>query len=142
MNFCVKLSSFFFFLRLKKIPGDARIFFSGLLNRQEYFHSIFLAPEFFWYFVLGIRSPEINPGTTCKFIPPPWYKGGGGWRGLMEPLPRVLDMLLYFKPILPWKAYDLLNKMRYTLWVLALLEACDITNNGRHLGRYLGTSEG
>ena len=27
--------------------------------------------------------------------------------------------------------------MRYILWVLALLEACDVTNNGPHLGRIL-----
>ena len=27
--------------------------------------------------------------------------------------------------------------MRYILWVVALLEAFDVTNNGRHLGRYL-----
>jgi len=26
--------------------------------------------------------------------------------------------------------------MRYVLWVVALLEACDITNNGRQLGFY------
>ena len=26
--------------------------------------------------------------------------------------------------------------MRYILWVVALLEACDVTNNGRHLGFY------
>ena len=24
--------------------------------------------------------------------------------------------------------------MRYILWVVALLETCDVTNNGRHLG--------
>ena len=24
--------------------------------------------------------------------------------------------------------------MRYILWVVALREACDVTNNGRHLG--------
>ena len=36
-----------------------------------------------------------------------------------------------------WKAFDLLNKMRYILWVVAILEACDATNNGRHLGRRL-----
>ena len=28
--------------------------------------------------------------------------------------------------------------MRYILWVVALLEACDVINNGRHLGRHLG----
>ena len=54
-----------------------------------YFHSIFLVPKLFWYFVLG----------TCKFIPPPWYNRRGG--GLTEPLPRVFDMLQYFKTILP-----------------------------------------
>ena len=26
--------------------------------------------------------------------------------------------------------------MRYILWVVALLEACDVTNYGRHLGFY------
>ena len=28
--------------------------------------------------------------------------------------------------------------MRYIFWVVALLEACDVTNNGRHLGFYQG----
>ena len=28
--------------------------------------------------------------------------------------------------------------MRYILWVVALLEACDVTNNGRHLDYHLG----
>ena len=27
--------------------------------------------------------------------------------------------------------------MRIIFWVVALLEACDVTNNGRHLGRHL-----
>ena len=26
--------------------------------------------------------------------------------------------------------------MRYLLWVVALLEVCDVVNNGRHLGFY------
>ena len=34
--------------------------------------------------------------------------------------------------------FDLLSKMRYILWVVTLLEACDVTNNGRHLDRRLG----
>ena len=29
--------------------------------------------------------------------------------------------------------------MRYILWVVVLLEACDVTNNGHHLGRHLGS---
>ena len=57
----------------------------------------------------------------------------------MEPLPRVFDMLQYFETILPSaESLDLLNKMRCILWVVALLEACDVSNNGHHLGRYLG----
>ena len=39
---------------------------------------------------------------------------------------------------LQWKAFDLLYKIRYILWVVALLEVRDVTNNGRHLGRHLG----
>ena len=31
--------------------------------------------------------------------------------------------------------------MRHTLWVVALLEVCDVTNNSRHLGRHLGFYE-
>ena len=56
----------------------------------------------------------------------------------MEPSPKVFDMLQYFQMIcLQWKSFDLLNKVRYFLWVVALLEACDVTNNCHHLGRHL-----
>ena len=34
------------------------------------------------------------------------------------------------------------NKMRYILWVVALLKACDVTNNCRRLGRHLGFCQG
>ena len=59
---------------------------------------------------------------------------------MIESLPAVFDMLQYFESILPLveSLNDLLNKMRYILWVVALMEACDITNNGCHLGGYLG----
>ena len=33
---------------------------------------------------------------------------------------------------LQWKAFDLLYMMRHILWMVVLLEACDV-NNGRHL---------
>ena len=46
-------------------------------------------------------------------------------------------MLQYLETIQS-KAFDLLNKMRYILWVVALLEACDVTNSGGNLGRHLG----
>lgn len=32
--------------------------------------------------------------------------------------------------------FDLFNKMRYILWLVVLLEAFDVANNGRHLGFY------
>ena len=46
----------------------------------------------------------------------------------MEPLPGVFDMLQYFEIIL--------QDERYILWVVAPLEACDVSNDGRHLGFY------
>ena len=55
----------------------------------------------------------------------------------MEPIPGVFICCSILKRFcLKWKAFDLLNKMRYILGVVALLEACDVTNNGRHLGFY------
>ena len=35
-----------------------------------------------------------------------------------------------------WKSFDLLYKIWYILGVVALLEACDVTNNGRRLCRH------
>ena len=48
---------------------------------------------------LSFVTSLLTLGRTSKFVPPSWYKagGGGGW---MEPLPRVLDMLQYFETIL------------------------------------------
>ena len=72
---------------------------------------------------------------TCKLIPPPWEQGG--W---MDPPP--LEFLICCSNskrfYLQRKAFDLLYKMRCILWVVALLGACDVINNGRHLGRHLG----
>ena len=61
----------------------------------------------------------------------------GGWGG-WKPSPEFLICCSIEKRFyLYWKAFDLLNKTRYISWVLALLEACDVTNNCRHLGRHL-----
>ena len=60
----------------------------------------------------------------------------------MEPLPGVFDFCSISKRFyLRWKAFDFLNKKRCILWVVALLEACDVTNNGRHLGHHLRFSK-
>ena len=76
---------------------------------------------------------SLTLGRTRTFIYQPWYQG----RGLLEPLPRVFDMFSISKRFcLQWKAFDLLNKIMYILWVVALLKACDVTNNGRHLVFY------
>ena len=66
-------------------------------------------------------------------IPPPWYK-----RGLMENAHLTLGRTR--KVIAPsWAlTIDLLYKVRYSLWVVALPESCDVTSNGRHLGCHLG----
>ena len=68
-----------------------------------------------------------------KFIPPRGTREGDEW----NPSPaflifNIISKRFYFQ----WKAFDLRNKMRYLLWVVALLKACDVTNNGRHLGFY------
>ena len=70
-------------------------------------------------------------GRTCKFIPPPLYKRGG-W----TPLEFLTCCSISKRFYLQRKAFDLLYKMRYILWVVALLGACDVFNNGRHLGRH------
>lgn len=57
----------------------------------------------------------------------------------MEPLPRVLSLLQCFEKILSLveTGFDLLSKMKYILWLVALLEGCDVTKHGRHVGRHL-----
>ena len=60
---------------------------------------------------------------------------GGGVTG--TPSPEFLICCSISKRFyLQWEAFNPLYKMRYILWVVALLEACDVTNNGRHLGFY------
>ena len=61
-----------------------------------------------------------------------------GTRGVDgPPSPEHLICCSISKPFcLQWKAFDLLYKMRYILWVVALLEVCDVTKHGRHLGFY------
>ena len=61
----------------------------------------------------------------------------GGW-GVDGTLPPEFSICCSISKrfYLKWKDLDLLNKMRYVLRVIALPEACDVTNNSRHLGFY------
>ena len=60
-------------------------------------------------------------------------QGRGAWNA---PLEFLVCCSISERFYLQWKAFDLLNKMRYILWVVALMEACDVINNGGHLGFY------
>ena len=53
----------------------------------------------------------LTAGSTRKFIP----HRGTGRVGLMEPFPKVFDMLQYYiskRFCIQWKTFNLLNKMR------------------------------
>ena len=72
-------------------------------------------------------------GRTRKVVPPPVVQEGGSW----NPSPEFFICCSISKlSHLQWKAFDLLNKMRCILQVVALLEASDVTKHGRHLGFY------
>ena len=82
-------------------------------------------------------SPFIKPSDVHANSYP--YRGtrrGGGGGGGRNPLEFLICCNISKQFYLQWKAFDLLNKMWYILWVVALLKACDVTNNGRHLGFY------
>ena len=55
---------------------------------------------------------------------------------MKTPLQFLISGSISKRFYLQWKAFHLFYKMRYILLVVALLGP--VTNNGRHLGRYLG----
>ena len=77
----------------------------------------------------------INPWTYTQIHISTVVQGGGGVDG--TPLEILICSSISKRFYLQWKAFDLLYKMRYILWVVALLGTCDVTNNGRHLGKHL-----
>ena len=62
----------------------------------------------------------------------------------MNPPPLPLEFLIYCnistRFYLQWRANDLLRKMRYIVWVVALPGIYDVTNSGRHLRFYQESS--
>ena len=83
-----------------------------------------------------INGP-LNSRTYTQSRPPTVVQGGGGvwWN---PPLGFLISCNISKRFCLHWKAFDLLYKMRYILWVVALLEVCDVTKHGHRLGRHLG----
>ena len=80
----------------------------------------------------------INPRTYMQIHTPTVVQVGGvdGPPPPPPPLEFLICCSVSKRFYLRWKAFDILYKMRYILWVVALLGACDVTNNGRHLGFY------
>ena len=78
--------------------------------------------------VEGIQdhSPRSSKPTfrETTYVTEKVIQEGGGW----NPSPEFLICCSILKRFyLKWKAFDLLNKKRYISWVVALLEACDVT---------------
>ena len=67
---------------------------------------------------------------------PTMVQGGGGGCWTPSSLEFLICCSISKKFCLQWKAFDLLDNMRYILWVVALLEIFDINKHGRHLGFY------
>ena len=78
----------------------------------------------------------INPRTYTQSHTPTVVQGGVDWT---PPPPWVFDTLQSFETILPSveSLWSSLHKMRYILLVVALLEVCDVTKHGHHLGSHL-----
>ena len=72
---------------------------------------------------LHVNRP-LTLGRICKVILLPWYKGRGD------------DGSISKRFCLQWKAFDIVYKIGYVLWVVALFEVSHVTKHGRHLGFY------
>ena len=76
---------------------------------------------------------NLTLGHTRKVLPPPRYKG---WGVDETPLEFLICGSISKRFCYKWKAFDLLQNTRYILWVVALLEVCEITKHGRHFVFY------
>ena len=79
------------------------------------------------------KSKTETLGHTRKVLPPPWYKG---WGVDGTPLKFFICCSISKRFCYKWKDFDLLQKTRYIIWVVALLEVCEVIKHGRHLGFY------
>ena len=67
---------------------------------------------------MQIHTPHRGTRCGCMCV------GGGGEEPLLE---FLICSSISKRFYLQWKAFDLVYKMGYILWVLALLGACDVT---------------
>ena len=81
-----------------------------------------------------VTKYQFNPWTYTQSHTPTVVQAGR----VDGTLPLSFRYVAVFRNDFTWEAFDLLNKMRYILWVVALLEVCDATNNGRHPGFHQG----
>ena len=76
---------------------------------------------------------QVNPRTYTQSLTPTAVQGVGVDETPLEFLICCsISKLFCYK----WKAFDLLQNTRYILWVVALLEVCEITKHGRHFVFY------
>ena len=84
-----------------------------------------------------MQNPDVvDPKESLKYasnrrLPPPWYKGGGGY----GTPPQSFWYVAVFRNDFAFSGKPS-QQDEVILWVVRLLEACDNTNNGRHLGFY------
>ena len=90
--------------------------------------------------MMPMQNPDVvDPKESLKYapnrcLPSPWYKGrGGGGNGTP---PQRFWYVAVFRKDFAFSGKPS-QQDEVILWVVRLLEACDNTNNSRHLGRHL-----
>ena len=112
-----KVSSlWFFWADWGFLPHWGYLYLTQIQNRNRLF--------FFFNLTLG-HTPKVlaHRGT----------RGGGVDE---TPLEFLICCSISKRFCYKWKAFDLLQNTRYILWVVALLEVCEITKHGRHFVFY------
>ena len=92
------------------------------------------------YLYLHHQIMMVNPRTYTHTPTVVKYGRGGCWNPSLE---FFIYCSISKKITLSGKPsnFEILEKMKYILWVVALLETCAVTKHGSHLGRHLGFYE-
>ena len=114
------------------IPTDSEILTKGIRSSLTLF--LFLDDRSDISFYYQLTYYFLTLGRTRQFIPPPWYKR----EGVDGTPPRSFRYFAVFRNDFASSGKPLLFLTRWGIAVLALLETCDVINNGRYFGRHLG----